>query len=33
VRFGGNLCFGTMTSPFELSIDDASDTLAVPSNF
>src|SRR5918912_1484882 len=31
VRFGGNFCFGTMIFPFELNIDDASDTLAVPS--
>src|SRR5919199_1050825 len=33
VRLGGSFCFGTTSLPFELRIDEASDTLDVPSNF
>jgi hypothetical protein len=33
VRLGGSFCFGTIRFPFELRIDEASDTLGVPSNF
>ena len=33
MRLGGNFCFVTISSPPELSIDEASDTLDVPSYF